>query len=80
MSNGLSEVPSAVAAYARGVGAAVGRGAFYAFVFLVVLLVVGLAPVGMGVVLLLLAVVLPAIGVAVALELPRVVRERFGGD
>ncbi|MUV57582.1 hypothetical protein [Halogeometricum sp. CBA1124] len=80
MSNGLSEVPDAIAAYAAGVGAAVGRGGFYTLVFLLVLLVVGLAPVGLGVVLLVLAVVLPAIGVAVALELPRVVRERFGGD
>jgi hypothetical protein len=80
MSNGLSEVPDALAAYAAGVGAAVGRGAFYALVFLLVLLVIGLAPVGLGVVLLVLAVVLPAVGVAVVLELPRVVRERFGGD
>ncbi|SFR59003.1 hypothetical protein [Halogeometricum limi] len=79
MEPGLSDVPDALAAYAVGVGRALGRGAFYTAVFLVVFFGIGFAPVGMGVVLVLLAVVLPAVGAAVALELPRVLRERFGG-
>ena len=78
MSNGLSEVPGAIAAYARGIGGALGRGGFYVLVFLLVFLGVGLAPVGLGVVLVLLGIVVPAVGVAAAIEVPRLLRERLG--
>ena len=78
MSNGLSELPGALAAYATGVAAAVGRGAFYAAVFLVVYLGMGLSPLGMGLVLVLLCVALPAIGVAIVLEVPPRLKARFG--
>ncbi|WP_241432309.1 hypothetical protein [Halogeometricum borinquense] len=80
MDNGLRELPDAIAAYARGIEGAIGRGAFYTLVFLLVVAGIGFAPIGLGILLVLMAVVLPAIGVAVALELPSVVRDRFGSE
>lgn len=71
---GLEAVPGAIADYAAGVADAAGRGLVVLAV--PILLVVGLvlAIVGGGIALLLLAVVGPAIVVAVALELPDRIR------
>ena len=80
MSNGLSEVPAALAAYATGIAAAVGRGAFYALAFLLVYLFLGLSPLGTGVVLVVLSIALPAIGVAVVLEVPPRLKAKFGSS
>jgi len=75
---GVGELPGAVADYAAGVADVLARGGV---VVAIVVALVGLlagALVGGGVVLLLVAVVGPAVVVGLWLELPSRLRERLG--
>ncbi|SFG34568.1 hypothetical protein SAMN04488063_1753 [Halopelagius inordinatus] len=80
----VAEVPGAIGDWAAGVAAVVEENLPRAAVFVLAFLGVGLAPFGAGLLAVLLAVVLPALGVGVfslaKSKVPPLVRERFGSS
>jgi hypothetical protein len=75
---GVREFPGAVADYAAGIADVLARGGFAVAIVGLLLGVLLAALVGGGVVLVLVAVVLPAIAVGLWLEVPSRLRERLG--
>jgi hypothetical protein len=75
---GVRELPGAVADYAAGVSDVLARGGIAVAVVALLLGLLVAAVVGGGVVLVLVAVVGPAVAVGLWLELPSRLRERLG--
>ena len=75
---GVRELPGAVADYAAGVADVLARGGVVVAIVVALVGVLAGAVVGGGVVLLLAAVVGPAVVVGLWLELPSRLRERLG--
>jgi carbon starvation protein CstA len=75
---GVREFPGAVADYAAGIADVLARGGFAVAIVGLLLGVLLAALVGGGIVLVLVAAVLPAIAVGLWLEVPSRLRERLG--
>lgn len=80
----VAEVPGAIGDWAAGVAAVLKENLPRAAVFSLAFLGVGFAPFGAGLLAVLLAVVLPAVGVGafslVKSKVPPLLRERFGSS
>jgi hypothetical protein len=75
---GLREFPGALADYAAGVADVLARGSVVIVIVAALLGLLAAAVVGSGVLLVLVAVLIPAIAVGLWLELPSRLRSRFG--
>jgi carbon starvation protein CstA len=75
---GVREFPGAVADYAAGIADVLARGGFAVAIVGLLLGVLLAALVGGGIVLVLVAAVLPAIAVGLWLEVPSRLRKRLG--